>query len=143
LDKLYQRTMLEKTFGGKLLALVDGRPVVLSVRQALEVFVDHRLRVVVRRAEHDLGVAERRQHIVAGLLIAIDAIDRVVAIIKGSKTREAARDTLMKQFKLSELQATEILNLRLARLTALDVTELREEAQALEALIADLTAFLA
>src|SRR5690606_16769410 len=58
LDKLYQRTMLEKTFGGKLLALVDGRPVVLSVRQALEVFVDHRLRVVVRRAEHDLGVAE-------------------------------------------------------------------------------------
>lgn len=138
LDFLYKYTPLQTTFGGKLLALVDGTPAVLSVRQALEVFVRHRLEVIVRRATYELDRALDREHIVQGLLVAIGAIERVVEIIRGSRNRDEAERVLMSEFSLTERQAHAILQLRLSGLTALDVHNLREELQDLRAKIADL-----
>lgn len=143
LAKLYKYTALQTTFGGKLLALNRQRPETLSVRRALELFVEHRLDVVVRRAQHDLEKARVRAHVVEGLLIAIADIDRVVAIIKSSRHRETASKKLQREFGLSEAQAEAILDLRLARLTSMDVSKLKEEGRELAARIRDLESLLA
>jgi DNA gyrase subunit A len=143
LDAIYRTTPLQMTFGGKLLALVGRAPRVLTVRQALEVFIAHRLEVVARKARFELQRAEARAHIVEGLLIAINAIDRVVALIRGSRTQDSALKKLRAEFSLSEIQGKAILALRLARLTALDVKTLEQEHRDLLKEISDLRDFLA
>lgn len=143
LKQLYKQTALQSTFGAQLRALVNGEPKILTFRRALEIFIDHRLEVVVRRARYELKKAEDRAHILEGYLIAIDAIDRVVEIIKGSETADEARRGLIAEFDLTEIQAQAILDLQLRRLTALDVKKLRQELEELRVKIADLQAFLA
>lgn len=124
---LYKKTSLQQTYGGILLALVNGEPKVLTFKRALEEFVKHRLEVLVRRTEHDLEKARARVHILDGLLVAVTNIDKVVDIIKRSRKRETAHDKLKKEFDISDLQAKAILDLRLANLTGLDIKSLKEE----------------
>jgi DNA gyrase subunit A len=134
LNQLYRHTPLQDSFGVNLLAIVDGRPQVLSLKTALEVFVDHRREVVRRRTAFELREAEKRLHVLAGFRIALDHLDAVISLIRGAADPAAAKQSLMGQFGLSEIQAQEILNLRLQRLTSLErdkiLTELAEtEAQ--------------
>ncbi|MDX1394239.1 MAG: DNA gyrase subunit A [Gemmatimonadota bacterium] len=126
-QKLFKKTQLKYTFGVIMLALVDGRPVELDLKQALECWVEHRLEVIRRRAAFDLARAEERAHIVEGLLTALDDIDRVIEIIRGSRNPDAARNKLMKELRLSELQARAILAMRLAQLTGLERRKLEDE----------------
>jgi len=135
-DKLFRKTQLRYTFGVIMLALVDGRPEELDLKQALACWVAHRLEVIRRRAAFDLRKAEERAHIVEGLLIALDDIDRVIEIIRGSKTPESARGKLRKEFRLSERQADAILAMRLAQLTGLERKKLDDELEELRAQIA-------
>ncbi len=127
LNNLYTHTQCEVSFGITNLALVDGVPRVLSLRDMLFYFIQHRKDVIRRRSLFELQEAERRAHIVDGLLIAIDNIDEVVAIIKSSKSVEMARNRLMETFSLTELQTNEILNMPLRRLTALERSKLEDE----------------
>ncbi len=135
---LFKKTQLRYTFGVITLALVDGRPEELDLKQALQTWVDHRLVVIRRRAAHDLGQAEDRAHIVDGLLIALADIDRVIEIIRGSRNPESAQKKLRKEFKLSERQADAILAMRLAQLTGLEGAKLQEELDKLQKVIAKL-----
>lgn len=144
LERLYARTSLQVTYGARLLALVNGVPRQLSLYEALRTFVEHRLEVVARRARHDLAKARDRVHVLEGLLVAIGNIDQVVRIIRESRKRETAAAKLRKAFSLTDTQVNAILNLRLAQLTALDVTELKNElaekrklVRSLEALLSD------
>ena len=127
LNNLYMHTQMQATFGVNMLALVEGRPVVLKLRDMIEKFIEHRNRVVVRRAQHDLDEAEKRAHILEGYIIALDNIDAVIRLIKQSKDVEAAKLGLMKKFKLSEIQAKAILDMRLQRLTGLERKKVEEE----------------
>ena len=136
---LFKKTQLRYTFGVIILALVDGRPEELDLKQTLETWVDHRLTVIRRRAAHDLSVAEDRAHVVDGLLLALDDIDRVIEIIRGSRNPESARNKLRKEFKLSEKQADAILAMRLAQLTGLEHHKLLEEIKGLHRKIKQLT----
>src|ERR1051326_5899862 len=134
LNQLYRHTPMQDSFGLNLLAIVDGRPRVLNLKSALQVFLDHRREVVRRRTAFDLREAEKRLHILAGFRIALDHLDAVIALIRGAANPLAAKQGLITQFGLSEIQAQEILNLRLQRLTSLErekiLTELAEtEAQ--------------
>ena len=124
---LFKKTQLRATYGVILLALKDGRPEMLNLKQALECFVSHRLDVVRRRAAFQLERSEARAHIVEGLLLALDDIDRVIELIRGSRTPDSARAKLRKTFKLSERQADAILAMRLARLTGLETRKLDAE----------------
>ena len=130
LNKLYKHTQMQSSFGANMLALVDGEPRVLSLRKILEHFIDHRHTVVVRRTTFDLNKAEEREHVLEGLKIAVDNIDKVIRIIRGSADSAKASEALQKSFKLSERQAKAILDMRLSRLTGLEMeklnTELRE-----------------
>ena len=130
LNKLYKHTQMQSSFGANMLALVDGEPRVLSLRKILEHFIDHRHTVVVRRTTFDLNKAEEREHVLEGLKIAVDNIDKVIKIIRGSADSAKASEALQKSFKLSERQAKAILDMRLSRLTGLEMeklnTELRE-----------------
>ena len=130
LNKLYKHTQMQSSFGANMLALVDGEPRVLSLRKILEHFIDHRHTVVVRRTTFDLNKAEEREHVLEGLKIAGDNIDKVIKIIRGSADSAKASEALQKSFKLSERQAKAILDMRLSRLTGLEMeklnTELRE-----------------
>ncbi|MDO5483637.1 MAG: DNA gyrase subunit A [Desulfovibrionaceae bacterium] len=126
-NALYKYTPLESSFGINMLAVVDNRPVLLNLKSALSCFVDHRREVVIRRTRFDLEKAEARAHILEGLRIAIDNIDRVVALIRASASPEEARQGLMATFDLSELQARAILDMRLQRLTGLQREELLAE----------------
>lgn len=108
-----------------MLALVDGVPKVLTLKEMMEHFIKHRLNVIVRRSKFELDAAEKRAHILEGYIIALDNIDEVIKLIKKSKDTPSAREGLMKRFKLSEIQATEILNMRLQRLTGLERKEIR------------------
>jgi len=137
-EQLYALTPLEDSFAFNAVALVDGVPQQVTLLDLCKHFVSHRLEVIVRRTRHRLGKAEHRAHIVEGLLIALDAIDEVVELIKRSKTTDTARTKLRKQFKLSELQADHILEMQLRRLTSMEVTNLRNELEELYATIADL-----
>src|SRR5262245_61493477 len=127
LNQLFVHSPLQTTFGAIMLALVDQRPQVLTLRALLDQYVLHRQIVVRRRTEFDLAEAEKRAHILEGLKIALDHLDAVITLIRNSKDVETARGGLMTQFKLSEIQANAILEMRLARLTGLERKKIEEE----------------
>jgi DNA gyrase subunit A len=127
LNNLYKHTQMQVTFGAIMLALVDGRPKVLSLREMMRHFLDFRHEVVVRRTKFELAEAERRAHILEGYIIALDNIDEVIETIKKSRDTETARNNLMKRFKLSEVQAKAILDMRLQRLTGLERRKIEDE----------------
>ncbi len=127
LNQLYKHTQLQDNFGVILLALVDGQPRTLNLAEMVGFYVDHQVDVVTRRTSYDLRRAEDRDHIVLGLLIALDHLDEVIKIIRGSQDAESARKKLMKTFELSEIQANHILDMPLRRLTKLARTELESE----------------
>jgi DNA gyrase subunit A len=135
---LYRGTSLQSTFGAHMLALDGGEPKELDLKQILERFRDHRLDVVQRRSRHDLEKARAELHIVEGLLAALEHIDEVIKIIRGSKDRPQASKRLQSKLGLSEVQADAILNMRLARLTALERSQLKSRLAELEALITEL-----
>ena len=142
LNLLFKHTQLEDTFGVNAVALVDGVPRTLNIAEMVGYYVDHQLEVIERRSIFRLKKAEARAHIVSGLLIALDNIDEVVKIIRGSQDVENARRTLMKTFKLSEIQANHILDMPLRRLTALETDKLRQEYDDLQDYIAELKGIL-
>ena len=143
LNQLYKHTQLQVGFGIILLALVDNQPKVLNIKEILNEYVKHRKEIVVRRTKYDLKKAEARAHILEGLIIALNNIDAVIKVIKSSKTVDVARKNLMTQFKLSEIQANAILDMKLQRLTALEVDKLKKEYAELKKIIAELKAILA
>ena len=143
METLLKGTHLRTTFGGILLALDRGEPREFSLKELLETYRDHRMDVVRRRARHDLEGARSELHVVEGLLAALDHIDEVIQIIRESEDRDAASERLRSRFELSETQADAILNMRLARLTALEGRQLRERKAELEAEIERLEAILA
>ena len=142
LNNLYKHTQMETTFGVIMLALVDGRPQVLTLREMIEKFVTHRNDVVVRRAKYELEEAEKRAHILEGYIIALDNIDAIIKLIKASKDTETAKTGLMKKFKLSEIQAKAILDMRLQRLTGLERKKIEDEYKETIKLIQKLKAIL-
>ena len=142
LNRLYKHTQMQSTFGTILLALVDGVPRVLTLRQMLEHFIDHRHVVVVRRTTFDLKKADERAHILEGLKIAVDNIDEVIKMIRASRDAEIASERLQDSFELSERQAKAILDMRLARLTGLEMEKLDDELTALRATIEELRGIL-
>ncbi|ESU34543.1 DNA gyrase subunit A [Bacillus sp. 17376] len=143
LNNLYKQTALQTSFGINLLALVDGQPKVLNLKQCLEYYLDHQVVVIRRRTEFELRKAEARAHILEGLRIALDNLDAVISLIRSSRTTDIAREGLMTQFKLSEKQAQAILDMRLQRLTGLEREKIEEEFQNLMQLISELKAILA
>lgn len=143
LNQLYKYTQMQQTFGIILLALVDGRPMVLSLKELLSHFIAHRKDVVVRRTQFELNKAEARAHILEGLRIALQFLDEVIRLIRAAQSVEVARAGLQEQFGLSAEQATAILEMRLQRLTALEREKIEAEYQELQQLIARLRAILA
>ncbi len=131
LNYLYKHTQLETTFGIINLALVGGRPQVLNLKQLMSYYIDHRRVIVRRRTEFDLDKALRRAHILEGLRIAIEHINQIIKVIKSSKSTAEAKKNLMKEFKLSEIQAQAILEMQLQRLTALEQDKIEDEYKAL------------
>jgi DNA gyrase subunit A len=129
LNQLYKHSALQGTFGIIMLALVNGRPRTLNLKQMMQYFVDHRHDVVVRRTEYDLAQAEHRAHILEGLRVALDNIDEIIALIRASKDTPTAQAGLMKNFALSEVQAKAILDMRLQRLTGLEREKIENEYQ--------------
>jgi DNA gyrase subunit A len=142
LNNLYKHTQLQDTFGVNMLALVDGVPRTLRLDQMIRYWVAHQIEVIVRRTRFRLRKAQERLHIVAALLAAIDAIDEVIALIRGAESAEAARGGLMALLNIDETQATAILDMQLRRLAALERQHLVDERDELEARIADLTDIL-
>ena len=142
LNNLYKQTQMQTTFGIIMLALVDGRPQVLQLKDTLNHFIEHRNEVVVRRSKFDLDAAEKRAHILEGYIIALDNIDAIIKLIKASKDTETAKQGLMKKFKLSEIQAQAILDMRLQRLTGLERKKIEDEYKELIKLINKLKAIL-
>lgn len=143
LNSLYKQTQLQKGSGIIFLALVDGQPKVLNLKEMLYYYLEHQKVVLRRKTEFDLKKAKEREHIVKGLVIALANIDEVVQIIKSSKDRQDALVKLTQNFELDEIQANAILDMRLAKLTSLEVEKLKEELDELERLIADLEDILA
>ena len=142
LRELYKRTPMQSTFGINLLALVDGEPRTLTLKQALRVYIDHRLVVIKRRAEFDLEKARQRAHILEGYLIALKNLDEVINLIRSAPDAETARTRLMKRFKLTELQANAILDLQLRRLAALERKKIETEYKEVAGVIKDLETLL-
>ncbi len=142
LNQLYKRTEMQTTFGINMVALVDGTPLLLNLKQILEQYIKHREEVVTRRARFDLRKAEEQVHILEGLLIALQDIDGVVQLIKKSRSVDEARAGLMKKYKLSQVQAQAILDMRLQKLTQLETTKLKEDYKALKQMIAELKELL-
>jgi len=142
LSKLYKFTPLQSSYGVNNIALVNGRPELLNLKQILEEYVKFRLQVIVRRTQYDLKKAEERAHILEGLLIALDHLDEVIALIRASKTVEIAKNGLMEKFDLSEIQAKAILEMRLQKLTGLERDKVREEYDELQKKIAHYQAIL-
>ena len=138
LNKLYKYTALQSSFSVNNIALVNGRPKLLNLKEMIHYFVEHRHDVVVRRTKYELRKAEERAHILEGLIIASDNIDEVIAIIRGSENADAARENLIKRFELSEIQAKAIVEMRLRQLTGLEQDKLRTEYNDLLLTIADL-----
>ncbi|MCM1533314.1 MAG: DNA gyrase subunit A [Corallococcus sp.] len=143
LNTLFKHTQLQVSDGITLLALADGEPRIMSLKEILSYYIEHQRSVVTRRTKFDLEKAEDRYHIIEGLVIALDNIDRVIAIIKNSEDKQAAAAALMKEFKLSERQTNAILEMKLSRLTHLEVESLRRELAELDMLIKDLKDILA
>ena len=142
LNQLLKHTQLQNTFNVNSIALVNGRPKTLNLKQLITHFVNHRHDVVVRRTQYDLEQAEKRAHILEGLLIALDHLDEVIALIRASKTVEEAREGLIRQFELSDIQARAILDMRLQKLTGLERDKIREEYEELQKQIAYLKGIL-
>ena len=143
INQLYKHTQMQTTFGIIMLALVGRRPQVVNLRQMLQEFVAFRREIVTRRTKYDLARAEERAHILEGLRKAVDALDLVIAIIRGAENPDAAREGLMRRLQLSEVQARAILDMRLQRLTQLERHKIVEEHEQTLALIADLKGILA
>ncbi len=143
LNQLYKHTAMQSTFGTILLAIVGGQPRVLNLKQILELFIEHRKDVIIKRTTFELRKAEERLHILEGLKIALDNLDAVIKLIRGSKSPVEARAGLMKKFKMSEKQAQAILDMRLQRLTALERDKIIAEYKEIQKLIAELKAILA
>ena len=143
LNKLYKYTQLQSSFSVNNIALVKGRPEALNLKDMIVHFVDHRLEVIVRRTKFDLKKAEERAHILEGLIIASDNIDEVIALIRGSKSPDEAREKLMARFELSEVQSRAIVEMRLRQLTGLEQDKLRAEYEEIMKTIEDLKDILA
>jgi len=143
INQLYKHTALQESFGVNLLAIVDGRPKLLTLKEALKAFIEHRKEVVTRRTAYDLRKAEERLHILEGYRIALDHLDAVIALIRNAADPRAAKEGLITSFALSETQAQAILDLRLQRLTGLERDKIMEEHRQTLALIASLSAILA
>lgn len=143
LNQLYKRTQMQVTFGVIMLALVDGQPRTLNLKEVLQPYIDHRHEVITRRTQFDLDQAEAREHLLEGLTIAVDNIDEVIKIIRKSKDAASADAALRKRFDLTEKQSEAILNMRLARLTALEIGKLEAEIKELRAIIKELKGILA
>jgi DNA gyrase subunit A len=143
LNNLYKFSSLQTSFNVNNIALVKGRPKTLNTKELIDHFVRHRHQVVLRRTKFDLSQAEKRAHILEGLIIASDNIDEVIAIIKSSKTPDEARERLMERFKLSDIQARAIVEMRLRQLTGLEQEKLRDEYKEIMALIEYLKSILA
>ena len=142
LNKLYKYTSLQSSFSVNNIALVNGKPQMLNLKDMILHFVDHRHDVVVRRTKFELKKAEDRSHILEGLIIASDNIDKVIKIIRGSKSPEDARDNLIKEFELSDIQSKAIVEMRLRQLTGLEQNKLRSEFENLQKTISDLKKIL-
>jgi DNA gyrase subunit A len=143
INQLYKHTSLQESFGINMLAIVDGRPKLLNLRDALRAFLDHRKEVVIRRTAFDLRKAEERLHILEGLRIALDNLDAVITLIRNANDPKAAKEGLVASFGLSELQAQAILDMRLQRLTGLERDKILQEHKETVELIAKLLAILA
>lgn len=143
LNRLYKHTSLQGTFGVIMLALVNNQPQVLSLKSMLEHFIQHRREVIVRRTRYDLGKARERAHILEGLLIALKSIDGVIKLIRASKTPDSARTGLITKFKVTEVQAQAILDMRLQRLVALEQDKIKAEHKELKKRISYLESILA
>ncbi len=127
LNKLYKMTALQSSFSVNNIALVDGRPKLLNLKELIEAFVNHRHEVVIRRTKFELNKAEERAHILEGLILACDHIDEVIAIIRASKTRDIAREALKERFVLSDIQSKAIVDMRLGQLAGMEQEDLREK----------------
>jgi DNA gyrase subunit A len=143
LNQLYKRTGMQQAFGVNMVALVDGVPRQLGLRELIEQYVGHQKEVITRRTQHQLARAEARAHILEGLLIALDNLDAVIRLIRRAKDPDTAREGLIDKFELSRAQAQAILDMRLQRLTALEANKIKEEHKELTKLIKELRAILA
>ena len=138
INTLYKYTALQSSFSVNNIALVNGRPEMLNLKDMIHHFVEHRHEVVVRRTKYELRKAEERAHILEGLIIASDNIDEVIALIRASSNADEAREKLMERFKLTEIQAKAIVEMRLRQLTGLEQDKLRAEYDEIIKTIADL-----
>ncbi len=143
INQLYKHTALQESFGVNMLAILEGRPKLLNLRDALEAFLDHRKEVVTRRTAYDLRKAEERLHILEGLKIALDHLDAVITLIRNSKDPKVAKEGLIENFSLTEVQAQAILDMRLQRLTGLEREKILEEHRETLELITKLRGILA
>src|ERR687891_1739757 len=143
LNQLYKRTAMQQAFGMNMVALVDGVPKQLSLRELVEQYVGHQKEVITRRTQYRLARAEARAHILEGLLIALDNLDAVIRLIRGAKDPDTARDGLIDKFELTRAQAQAILDMRLQRLTGLEANKIKEEHKELAKLIKERRATLA
>src|SRR5690349_595704 len=142
LNKLFKHTQMQATFGVNMVALVDGVPRTLSLKEMVHHYVGHQREVVIRRTQYQLRQAEARAHVLEGILVALDNLDEVIALIRGSASPDEARTGLMEQFELTEIQAQAILDMRLQRLTALESDKVRAEHKELLDKIAELRTIL-
>jgi len=138
LNKLFKYTEMQSTFNMNLLALVNGEPKLLNLKRILELFISHRQETIIRRAEYELAKAKEREHILEGLMIALDNLDEVINTIRSSKDADTAKANLMKKFALSELQAIAILDMQLRKLAALERQKIEEEYEQIKKIITDL-----
>lgn len=143
LNQLYKHTQMEDSFGIIMLAIVDGEPKVLNLKEMLSYYLDHQKQIIVRRTQYDLNKAEERAHILEGLKIALDNLDEVIKLIRGSKDGQTAKEGLIGRFKLTEKQAQAILEMRLQRLTGLEREKIEEEYEEIIKLINKLREILA
>jgi DNA gyrase subunit A len=142
LNKLYKHTSMQSTFGVNMVALVDNVPRTLNLRSVIHNYVAHQREVIVRRTKHELSEKEARAHILEGLLIALEHLDAIIELIRGSRDRDAAREQLVERFELSHIQATAILDLRLSQLTALEADGIKQEHADVSERIAELRSIL-
>jgi len=143
INQLYKYTALQSSYGIINLALVNQQPKLLNIKQMLELFLDHRKEIILRRTSYQLQKAEERDHIVSGLIIALDNLDKVITLIRNSKTVDEAKDGLVKKFKMSEKQAQAVLAMSLSRLTGLEREKIMEEKEQLKKTIKELKEILA
>ncbi|MEQ8958798.1 MAG: DNA gyrase subunit A, partial [Coleofasciculus sp. C2-GNP5-27] len=143
LNNLYKQTPLQTNFGANMLALVGNEPQLLTIKQFLEVFLEFRIETITRRTQYELRKAEERDHLLQGLLIALDNLDAVIAVIRAANDTATAKSQLIEQFGLSEPQADAILQMQLRRLTALEAQKIQAEHEVLRVRIADLQDILA